>query len=173
MTFAGGSAGTLDLEEINGLTVSVSDNFVGVIEYDGISGTFATINPSFGDLFTPTYGLGPFPDTLDLLATSISNFFNWIGGNGDWGTAANWLDPFAGNTVPGSGDDAQITPLVTVTVTGAETASHLQTSSDATISISNSLTLEDSSTLNGTLTLSSGTLLINNGATLTSCGRPW
>ena len=99
---------------------------------------------------------------------------NWIGGSGDWNTAANWLDATTQtNHVPVAGDDAviNVAPSITVThSTGTHTVQSLTTSnpftlSGGTLSIGATVQVNNAFTLDGG-TLSGGTVNFAGGQTL-------
>ena len=96
-----------------------------------------------------------------LLAT-----VEWIGGSGDWNTAANWLDATnLTNHVPLAIDDVVINAGVTVThSSGDQTVLSIQ--SDASLAVSGG-----NLTVNGNLT-NAGNIQIQGG-TLTLSGTDW
>jgi hypothetical protein len=91
----------------------------------------------------------------------------WIAGNGDFSTAANWRDDLDGSHhVPGSGDYASIgNTIVTVTVSASYTLDHLFANCRLVLNSGVVLTLNnpiDGSGINS--------LLLNSGATVQTTG---
>ena len=86
---------------------------------------------------------------------------NWLGGDGDWSTAADW----SGGVVPGAADDVTIgaTGPYTVTVTATETARSLTLNSDATLEIGEYVHGPGTLTLGGNLTLGGAAGVIVGG----------
>ena len=95
---------------------------------------------------------------------AVPSTVTWIAGNGDWDTAANWLDQTTGtHHVPTSADDAEIdvtTALITVTHDVADTDSVNSVSCLDNFEMSaGSLTVATSSTFSKAVTLNpNGTL---------------
>ena len=89
----------------------------------------------------------------------------WIGGSGDWDTAANW----SGDAVPGGSDDVTIPAGSNVTISKTDVASTITTAAGSTVTIAQgaSLALQSGGTISGTFNLA-GTLSTNNSGLLTS-----
>ena len=79
---------------------------------------------------------------------------NWLGGDGDWSTAANW----SSGVVPGSADEVTIgaTDPSTVTITTAEAARALTLSTDVTLDIGNFGQGDGTLRVGGDLTMNDG-----------------
>ena len=84
----------------------------------------------------------PFRFAEELETRRLLSTFNWIGGNGDWEVAANWVNTSNGlNQLPGPGDDVVINAAVAIT------------HSHGTDSVNSIIT-------NSTIALSGGTLIV-------------
>jgi RHS repeat-associated protein len=63
---------------------------------------------------------------------TVPSTVTWVGGSGDWGTAANWQDNTGVHRLPGSGDDVTINVAgVTVTHSSGSDTIHSLTANDA------------------------------------------
>jgi hypothetical protein len=113
------------------------------------------------------------PPRLEVLEDRITpNTVNWVGGNGDWDTAGNWLDVTTQtNHLPTASDDAVINvPAITVTHSQGNGDSVHSLASQAAISIAaGSLSFAATSTVNaplsnnGTVQVLGGTLNLAGG----------
>lgn len=94
---------------------------------------------------------------------------SWIGGSGNWDTAANW----SSGQVPGIGDDVTINQAgATVTVSGDYNEIHSLTTTNSTLSITGgSLIVLANSTIAGSLSMTGGALTASgSGTTLAASG---
>ena len=149
--------GTLSVTEIDGFFTSVSDQF-DVMTYASKTGTFATVNNSFGDTYTTPVEQAT---QVRLDVTATNPFITWIAGSGLWQTGTNW----SGGSAPTATDDV-IIPAggITVTVSAASQAVHSIFGNNNTLAVtSGDLTVDGNSMIDGALTISGGGTLTGAG----------
>ncbi len=149
--------GTLQVNLVNGFTLSNSTTAIVPLTYGSRSGTFSTLTSQASNSLelAPNYVGSTTSVSLQVVAPGTTIF--WVGGaSGSWTTAANWST----GSMPGSSDNVYIGGNVTVsatTVNASYTVKTLYVDTGATLSVSG-VTFEASSstgpqiTVNGTVT---------------------
>lgn len=163
VTSGGTLAGTLNVTLINGFTPALNDVFT-VVSGAAVTGLMGSLNlPSVaGGIWLPSVGAAGLQ--LTLVSASALTPVIWTGGGGDglWGTPANWSTL----AVPGTGDSVVINPgaPVTVTVNTTATAAFLNI---GTVVGNGAKTLALAST---TLTLTAGGVVGSDGVVNLAAG---